>query len=320
MNIRNIGLLSVVAIVVALIGFASTSNTRNVEASHCLSNFTADVTGTTVELNWGYSLQTAVGEHCALTDFVIVRWNLEVSSRAQRIARVGNSKRSYADSGLEPNTAYVYRVKTKHTPPLRTQKIHITTGPVSDNPVPTPVPTPAPTAVPTPAPTPKPLLDPLMDGFDCPDPITDSSLGYSRGFFEKCRVVHNHGVHPVHEHHIVLGITLSGSGVPYQEARHYEHDGSATVLMSRFLDEYYEEPLPNGFKALKRNPNFHSHHKTGFNAQNLWNKAVFDQYTPGYPSPDNHPDSAFTCHHDSIDQRVHEHTNGECYHVIDGEE
>ena len=91
--------------------------------------------------------------------------------------------------------------------------------------------------------------------------------------------------------------------------------------MSRFLDEYYEEPLPNGFKALKRNPNFHNHHiLTGDDAQRLWNKPVFHQYQAGYPSPDNHPDSAFTCYHDSIDQRVHEHRAGDCYHVRDGEE
>ena len=32
------------------------------------------------------------------------------------------------------------------------------------------------------------------------------------------------------------------------------------------------------------------------------------------------PDEDFACLHDSIDQRVHEHTNGDCYHVIDGEE
>ena len=336
MNLRNISwIAAIVTIAIVLIGFQSITNTRSVEATGCgLSNsLEVAATGTTAELSWSYNLSS----DCVLTDFVILRWNLGVSPARTRVARVGDSKRSdddgrlhYSDSGLEPNTEYTYRIKTKHTPPLRTRKVSVTTGSLSDNPLPTP--TPAPTPTPPPTPTPTPVPDPIMDDFDCLVRITDPLEGYTRGTFEKCRIRHNHGGHTPHEHQILLGYTTStNAGGSFQEARHFEGDGS---MMSRFvMGEYSTDPLPNGFMALKRNPNFHAHHKTGMNAQNLWDKAVFDQYTPGAPSSlstpnpqlpppstDLIPDEDFACLHDSIDQRVHYHPNGDCYHVRDGEE
>ena len=336
MNLRNISwIAAIVTVVIVLMAFQSITNTRSVEATGCgLSNsLEVAATGTTAELSWNYNLSS----DCVLTDFVILRWNLGVSPARTRVARVGDSKRSdddgrlhYSDSGLEPNTEYTYRIKTKHTPPLRTRKVSVTTGSLSDNPLPTP--TPAPTPTPPPTPTPTPVPDPIMDDFDCLVRITDPLEGYTRGTFEKCRIRHNHGGHTFHEHQILLGYTTStNAGGSFQEARHFEGDGS---MMSPFvMDEYYAEVPSHGYRVRKRNPNFHAHHKTGMNAQNLWDTAVFDQYVPGAPSslstpnpqllPSSNPiqpDSDFACLHDSLAERTHRHTDGDCYHVRDGGE
>ena len=313
MNFRNISLVAAVVIVIALVGFVLTANNRDLEATDCLSGFTAVAAGTTVTLDWNLNLST--GQHCRPSDVVVVRWNLQESTRAQRIANVGISRSSYTDSGLEPGTQYVYRVKTKHSPPSKSPKRYVTTGTEAQNPVPTPVPaTPTPRPTATPWPTATPLPAPLMDDYPCVDRVTNVEE-YAQGSFEKCNIRHLHGDHPVHVHQVL--ITYSISGTLQHEVRHYESLGShfrTGVIMSAFEGGSYQHYMPNNKPVSRRNPNFHSHHENG---QNVLNLQVFEQYTPGAPNSGT-PDSAFECYHDSINERQHAHPAGNCYHVLEG--
>ena len=77
------------------------------EANECSASVSATVVGTSVTLNW------SIKNGCAASNYRIYRRDMDdPDSRLQRIAEVDSSVFSYTDSGLAPNTAYRYRIRS----------------------------------------------------------------------------------------------------------------------------------------------------------------------------------------------------------------
>ena len=103
-KIRSASVLALAALALAsmMIMFSGEA-----EANECSASVSATVVGTSVTLNW------SIKNGCAASNYRVLRRDMDdPDSRLQRIAEVGSSVFSYTDSGLAPNTAYRYRIRS----------------------------------------------------------------------------------------------------------------------------------------------------------------------------------------------------------------